>query len=167
MDGFEISLARLMDFNDEYIETINILKDASATAIYGSRGANSVIVIVRNRPKPGKLIVAPRVDFTAELPDLSTYDMISAGELLQLQFRENRYFNTCAPAMQRHQSTYEARLRDVLAGVNTDWLHFPVRTGVSKKYGIRLEGGSNEFVWGTNLAYNSTQGAMMLLNGLP
>ena len=38
MDGFEITLQKLMDFNDEEIESINILKDASATAIYGSRG---------------------------------------------------------------------------------------------------------------------------------
>lgn len=37
MDGFEISLTKLMDFNHEEIESINILKDASATAIYGSR----------------------------------------------------------------------------------------------------------------------------------
>lgn len=45
MDGFEISLQKLMDFNDEDIESVNILKDASATAIYGSRGANGVIVL--------------------------------------------------------------------------------------------------------------------------
>lgn len=44
LDGFEITLDRLMDYNDEEIESINILKDAAATAIYGSRGANGVIV---------------------------------------------------------------------------------------------------------------------------
>ena len=51
MDGFEISLQKLMDFNDEDIESVNILKDASATAIYGSRGANGVIVITTVAPK--------------------------------------------------------------------------------------------------------------------
>lgn len=50
MDGFEISLTKLMDYNDNDIESINILKDASATALYGSRGANGVIVIVSKRP---------------------------------------------------------------------------------------------------------------------
>ena len=45
MDGFEISLQKLMDYNDEDIESMNILKDASATAIYGVRGANGAIVI--------------------------------------------------------------------------------------------------------------------------
>lgn len=45
LDGFEIALERLMDYNDEEIESINILKDAAATAIYGSRGSNGVIVV--------------------------------------------------------------------------------------------------------------------------
>ena len=50
MDGFEISLEKLMDYNDEEIESINILKDAAATAIYGSRGSNGVIVVVTKQP---------------------------------------------------------------------------------------------------------------------
>lgn len=61
MDGFEITLQKLMDFNDEEIESINILKDASATAIYGSRGANGVIVVTTKAPQAGKLkIYVPR-----------------------------------------------------------------------------------------------------------
>ena len=55
MDGFEISLRELMDFNDEDIASVNILKDASATAIYGSRGANGVIVITTKSPEVGNL----------------------------------------------------------------------------------------------------------------
>ena len=57
VDGFEITIQKLQDFNDEEIESINILKDASATAIYGSRGANGVIVIKTKDPQPGKLKV--------------------------------------------------------------------------------------------------------------
>ena len=55
MDGFEISLTRMMDLNDDEVESITLLKDGSATAIYGSRGANGVIVIKRKAPKAGKL----------------------------------------------------------------------------------------------------------------
>ena len=46
MDGFEITLERMMDLDDSEVETITLLKDASATAIYGSRGANGVKVAV-------------------------------------------------------------------------------------------------------------------------
>lgn len=42
MDGFEISLQRMMDLDDNEVKSITLLKDASATAIYGSRGANGV-----------------------------------------------------------------------------------------------------------------------------
>lgn len=45
MDGFEITLERMMDLDDNQIETITLLKDASATAMYGTRGANGVVVI--------------------------------------------------------------------------------------------------------------------------
>ena len=55
MDGFEISLTKLMDYNDDEILSINILKDASATAIYGSRGANGVIVVTTKKPESGRL----------------------------------------------------------------------------------------------------------------
>ena len=55
MDGFEITLERMMDLDDSEVETITLLKDASATAIYGSRGANGVIVITTKEPEPGKL----------------------------------------------------------------------------------------------------------------
>ena len=57
LDGFEIALERLMDYNDEEIESINILKDAAATAIYGSRGSNGVIVVTTKQPEAGKLRV--------------------------------------------------------------------------------------------------------------
>ena len=77
MDGFEIALERLMDYNDEEIESINILKDAAATAIYGSDGANGVIVIVTKEPEPGKLRVNAEVGIDMEVPDLTSYDLLS------------------------------------------------------------------------------------------
>lgn len=50
LDGFETTLQKLIDINENEVETLTILKDASATAIYGSRGANGVIVITtKNR----------------------------------------------------------------------------------------------------------------------
>ncbi|MDE7073564.1 MAG: carboxypeptidase-like regulatory domain-containing protein, partial [Odoribacter sp.] len=66
MDGFEISLEKLMDYNDDEIESINILKDAAATAIYGSRGSNGVIVVVTKQPEAGKLRVNAEVGIDLE-----------------------------------------------------------------------------------------------------
>ena len=57
MDGFEISIQTLSDLDPDRVASIVILKDAAATAIYGSRAANGVIVIESNTPKPGKIWV--------------------------------------------------------------------------------------------------------------
>ena len=57
LDGFQSSLQKLLDINENEVESITLLKDASATAIYGSRGANGVIVITTKTPAMGKLKV--------------------------------------------------------------------------------------------------------------
>ncbi len=54
MDGFEISARKLYDFDPNRIENVTILKDAAATAMYGSRAANGVVVITTIAPKPNK-----------------------------------------------------------------------------------------------------------------
>ena len=79
MDGFEISLTRMMDLNDDEVESITLLKDGSATAIYGSRGANGVIVIKRKAPKAGKLKLTYTGNLNIEAPDLSDYHLLNAA----------------------------------------------------------------------------------------
>ena len=161
MDGFEISLQKLMDYNDEEIASINILKDASATAIYGSRGANEVIVIVSKAPEAGHLKVMAHAVINIEIPDLSSYNLMNAEEKLELEYQTGLYTNTLSPTTDlKLKEQYQARLRDVLDGVDTYWLSKPLRTGVGQKYNLRLEGGSEEFRWGVSLAYNNIAGAM-------
>ena len=94
------------------------------------------------------------------MPDLASYDLLDASELLELQRSLGLYEASYPSNHDMRQATYEARLKDVIEGVNTDWLHYPVRTGISKKYSLRLEGGSEQFRWGTSLSYKQTQGAM-------
>ena len=161
MDGFEISLTKLMDYNDDVIESITILKDASATAIYGSRGANGVIVITTLKPEPGKLRVTLQAGITAELPDLDSYDLLNAAEKLDLENRIGLYEIEGNPGRTaEYQKQYNKRLKDVLSGVDTDWLALPLRNGIGQQYNLRLEGGSEEFRWSTTLGYKDTQGAM-------
>lgn len=161
MDGFEITLTKLMDYNDEEIESITILKDASATAIYGSRGSNGVIVVQTKKPEQGKLRITAQVGLNFEIPDLSSYDLLNAADKLELERIVGLYEDKGAPGSTvKYQQRYYERLKDVLAGVNTDWLSQPLRNGVGQRYNLRLEGGSDEFRWGTSVSYNDTQGAM-------
>ena len=163
MDGFEISLTKLMDYNDEEIESINILKDAAATAIYGSRGANGVIVVVSKRPEPGKLRVNVEAGIQMEVPDLSSYHLLHAADKLELERKAGLYDENWSSSNSKElllKEAYNKRLRDVLNGVDTDWLSKPLRTGVGQRYNLRIEGGSDEFRWAADAQYNDVQGAM-------
>ena len=160
MDGFEISLEKLMDYNDEEIESINILKDAAATAIYGSRGANGVIVVVTKQPEPGKLRINLEAGIDLEVPDLTSYDLLNAREKIELENSLGLYNSDLTSNDINFQTVYNERLRRVLSGQSTDWLDKPVRTGVGQHYNLRLEGGSEEFRWSATANYKDTQGAM-------
>ena len=160
MDGFEISLEKLMDYNDEEIESINILKDAAATAIYGSRGANGVIVVTTKEPEPGKLRINLEAGIDLEVPDLTSYDLLNAREKLELEHSLGLYDSEYPNNDLNYQAIYNQRLRRVLSGQSTDWLDKPVRTGVGQHYNLRLEGGSEEFRWSATANYKDTEGAM-------
>lgn len=164
LDGFEISLTKLMDYNDEQIESINILKDAAATAIYGSRGANGVIVIVTKTPKNGRLRVTAKAGIDLQLPDLSSYDLLNASQKLEVEKRAGLYDakgSSTAPNTQyNYNNYYNERYQKVLNGTDIDWIHMPVRNGVGQRYNVQLDGGANEFRWAASLGYNDVEGAM-------
>ncbi|RGY20861.1 SusC/RagA family TonB-linked outer membrane protein [Butyricimonas virosa] len=161
MDGFQISMQKLMDFNDEEIESIYILKDASATAIYGSKGANGVIVVTTKSPKGGKLKMNIQGSVNIEIPDLSSYDLLNAREKLKLERIVGLYDDENDILHDRElKAIYNQLNAEVARGVDTDWLSKPVRTGIGQKYNLRFEGGNDTFRWGTNLSYNIIQGVM-------
>ena len=160
MDGFEISLQKLMDFNDEEIESVSILKDASATAIYGSRGANGVIVLTTKDPEPGKLRLFVSGGVNLEMPDLSSYDLLNAQEKLDLEWAVGLY-NDSDPLKDRElKQEYYEKQAEVARGVDTYWLSLPLRVGVGQQYNVRLDGGSETFRWSLSLNDNMTAGVM-------
>lgn len=64
---------------------MTILKDAAATAIYGSRAANGVVVITTVAPKPGEIRVSYNFTGTLELPDLRDYNLANASQKLEIE----------------------------------------------------------------------------------
>lgn len=73
------------------IENIQILKDASATAMYGSRAANGVVVITTVAPKPGEVVITYSLTGEIEMPDLSDYNLANAAEKLEIEKRAGLY----------------------------------------------------------------------------
>lgn len=160
MDGFEINLERMMDLDENQIESITLLKDASATAMYGTRGANGVVVITTRKPEPGKLQITYKGSLNIEAPDLSSYNLMNAREKLAYEKAAGLYETTRADNEQELIDLYNYRLREMERGVNTYWLKYPVRTGVGHRHSLRLEGGGEEFRYAAGLSYNNVAGAM-------
>ncbi len=159
-DGFESTLQKLLDINANEVESITILKDASATAIYGSRGANGVVIITTKPPKPGKLRISYRGDLNVEVPDLSAYSVLEAREKLDLEQKIGLYTTPRAENQVPLTRYYNFLLNEVNSGVNTYWLSQPLATSIDQRHNIRLEGGDQAFRYSASAQVNNVQGVM-------
>lgn len=162
LDGFPTSLQRMMDLNNNEIESITLLKDGSATALYGSRGANGVIVITTRQPVGGKLRLTYRGGLNLSMPDLSSYHLLNARDKLELERLSGYYANPTkdANANLGMQQYYNQIKELVESGVNTDWMAKPLRTETDHNHSLRLEGGDNAFRYSLEGQYNKINGVM-------
>ena len=169
VDGFETTAEKVFDMDPYRVKSLTLLKDAAATAIYGSRASNGVVVITTNTPKFGKLAVSYNVDATFYVPDLSAYNLCDAEQKLALErlaglydASKKSYFNMDAVSDQIGMNqAYDRRLQFIQAGVNTDWLAQPLdEVVVGQKHSIRIDGGSENFRYAMDLNYNNTPGVM-------
>lgn len=162
MDGFPISLQRMMDLNTNEIQSVTLLKDGSATALYGSQGANGVIVITTKQPAAGKLRLTYRGGVNVSLPDLSSYNLLNARDKLALEKASGYYVNKTKSAAQNlaMEAYYNELLALVESGQNTDWLRKPLRTQLDQNHSLRMEGGDNTFRYALEGQYNRINGVM-------
>ncbi|MBQ6910690.1 MAG: TonB-dependent receptor plug domain-containing protein, partial [Bacteroidales bacterium] len=160
LDGFETSLQKITDMDMNRVQSITILKDASAKAIYGSKGANGVIVIETKRPESGKMRITYTGSMSLEVPDLTSYDLTNAAEKLEVERMAGLFTSDNAKSQVALDQTYTEKLRELLAGVETDWLAQPVRNGFGHKHSLYLEGGDKAMQYGVNLSFNRIGGAM-------
>ncbi|MBB1646110.1 SusC/RagA family TonB-linked outer membrane protein [Sphingobacterium sp. UME9] len=160
LDGFETSLRTIMDLDMNIIQSATILKDASSTAIYGSRASNGVVVIETIKPKAGKVKLSYGTDLQIQAPDLSSYNMMNAAEKLEFERLSGRYQNSIVATQLQLDELYNTRLNDVLRGVDTYWLDKPVQTGFSQRHSLSARGGEGAVVFDIGLNYKNTKGAM-------
>jgi TonB-linked SusC/RagA family outer membrane protein len=159
LDGFEVDVEKIYDLDMNSIHSINILKDAAATAMYGSRAANGVIVIERRAPEAGKFRVQYSGVLSAELPDLSSYNLMNAREKLETE-RLAGLYDSNTPEIDPYTNGYYQRLNNVLTGVDTYWLSQGLRTALNHKHSIFIDGGENDVRWGVELGFRGTEGVM-------
>ena len=160
LDGFETELTKILDLDMNQVESVTTLKDATAKAIYGSKAANGVIVIETRRPESGQMRVTYTGSMSLEVPDLTSYDLTNAEEKLRVEKMAGLFTSDNAQSQVALDQTYTEKLRELLAGVETDWLAQPVRNGFGHKHSLYLEGGDRSMQYGVSLAYNRIGGAM-------
>jgi TonB-linked SusC/RagA family outer membrane protein len=121
------------DFNPGDIESIQILKDASAAAIYGSRAANGVIIITTKKGKEGPMTISG--SFKTGFQELhKRWDMMNSSEYRTLATQLFANGNVPAPTIITD---------DFNPAVSTDWQNELLRTGNIQEYNLALSGGSN------------------------
>ncbi|MEG2229095.1 MAG: SusC/RagA family TonB-linked outer membrane protein, partial [Odoribacter sp.] len=141
----------------------SILKDAAATAIYGSRAANGVVVVKTVAPQEGQLRVSYNFEGTFTWPDLSDYNLLNGKEKLALEKAAGLYE---APKEDLNAQIlldrgYNRKKQLIAEGVNTDWLAQPLdELAFSQKHSLYIEGGSRSLRFGIDGKYEIIKGVM-------
>ena len=159
LDGFEVDVQKIYDLDINSVHSINILKDAAATAMYGSRAANGVIVIERRAPEAGKFRVQYTGSLSLEMPDLSSYNLMNAYEKLEAE-RLAGLYDSANPEIAPYTDAYYQRLNNVLTGVDTYWLSQGLRSALSHKHSVFIDGGENDVRWGVEMGFRNIDGVM-------
>ena len=170
VDGFETTAEKVFDMDPYRVATITLLKDAAATAIYGSRASNGVVVITTTAPASGKMAVSYNGDATFYMADLSAYNLCNPEEKLELEVlaglydvEKKQYFNYGSKFADQAvmQRAYNWRLANIREGVNTYWLDKPLNSlTVAHKHSLRLDGGNDYIRYAMEVNYNNTPGVM-------
>jgi len=137
-------IGSLADINPNDIRSIDILKDASATAIYGSRGSNGVILVTTNRGQKGQKAKLSYNTYTGIQTVFAKYPMMNGAEFVALRKAAGLYSNNL----------------DESNNVNTDWQNLLFRPGLVTDHNISIAGGSQQGSYSVGLGYYQNQAVL-------
>lgn len=164
VDGFPIgSAGNLKAISPEDIESIEVLKDASASAIYGSRGANGVIMITTKKGKAGQKAVINVSAQTAISNFAKKFDIITDPALYATLDNES-YTNAGANPRyigQIYDGVYYPSVEEIRNGTwkyGTDWADVVYRTGITQNYNLSITGSTNKTQYSISAGYFDQKG---------
>lgn len=137
------------DLNPDDIESMTILKDAASTAIYGSQGANGVIVVTTKQAKQGKTSVNVSSRFGASTLNNGNMKMMNGAELYD-------YFSSFSNVDQISFPRWNSDLRDS----NFDWWNLATQTGIVQNHNVSIQGGSETLQSYMSVGYYDEEGAV-------
>ena len=161
--------------NPQDIDNITVLKDASATAIYGSKASNGVIVITTKKGTPGRISVNYNTNVSVrERPTYEMYDFMNSQERILFSKEAYnagvRYENEPLPQVYTYEglmAMFNKRMiteeefayyMQRLETVNTDWFDLLTRNSVSNNHNLSVSGGTDKYTYNASLGYQINNG---------
>lgn len=135
----------LGDINPQDIESYEVLKDGAATAIYGSRAANGVILVTTKKGRKGAGVRVNLDIQTGISTPITRFDLLNAQEFITIA--NEKIINTGGTAAARDSN-----------GVNTDWQDQIFRTGASQNYNVSVSGGGEKTTYYYSVGFNQITG---------
>ncbi|HEY0609376.1 MAG TPA: SusC/RagA family TonB-linked outer membrane protein, partial [Chitinophaga sp.] len=163
VDGIPYA-GNMNDINPGDIASMDVLKDASATAIYGSRGANGVILITTHKGKSGP----PKVTYSANygiIKSLGRTDMMNANEYIAMNREANRTigkYNDNNPDSSDSKIFNATEYANIKKGVNTDWQDLMLQAGWQTQHSLGVSGGSEKTKYAASIGYFKQEGVLKL-----
>lgn len=181
VDGVPLlSASSIETINPRDIESINVLKDASATAVYGSRGANGVIIVTTKKGKTGRFALnysgtVTTSNIVDRAPAMSAADFIEFRRWAAYNLDPNTYAHPDSPTLANDTNIFDSPLdgqtsRDnVLQGwqngsfdasrvQNTDWTDYVTQTGVLSEHTLSASGGTEKINAYGSVGYTNNKG---------
>ena len=177
VDGVPLQAGGIETLNPRDIESIDILKDASSTAIYGSRGANGVVLITTKRGQEGKMQLSYSGTVTFEKivdksPAMSASDYITWRRWAYYNSAPDKYTPGDQPTLEQDKSFFSgdevawANIEKGWAGgswdgskvTDTDWTDFVTRTGLTHEHTLSARGGTKNMSGSVSFGYLNNKG---------
>ena len=177
VDGVPLQAGGIETINPRDIESIDILKDASSTAIYGSRGANGVVLVTTKRGQEGKMQLTYNGSMTFEKivdksPAMSASDYITWRRWAYYNSAPDKYTPGDQPTMEQDKAFFagdETALNNVMKGwasgswdgskvTDTDWTDFVTQTGVTQEHTLSARGGTKNLAGFVSFGYLNNKG---------
>lgn len=164
IDGVPMGTS-IRDFSPNDIETIQVLKDASAGAIYGSRAANGVVIITT---KSGKKDQPMKLDykgyFGVDIIPTGVYDIMNADQYSNYLGQAFANYSSVTGAPNNLPSGYKydesAKKYQFMDNTNTDWLNEVFKTGIRQNHNVNLSGGGAHNTYNVGLDYYQQKGTL-------
>nr|WP_295873735.1 TonB-dependent receptor [uncultured Chitinophaga sp.] len=158
VDGVPLA-GGLNDINPDDIESIEVLKDASSTAIYGSRGANGVLIVTTRRGRAGRTVVGYNAYLNVE-DVVRLANMMDGPQFARYRREANRaigaYDDNDPHADERIFGA--AELEGIAKGSSTDYQSLTVRTGIAQNHELSVSGGNENTLFNISLGYFKDKG---------